>query len=119
MQKRLKQENVCDRADHMQGENLLLTALFRKHTHSEHSPYCAHEHLASCLLSISSFHQGQVTEGNYYYNAGKRKAKFHDTVIEKMIKNMEISNKPMSIIDINGPIDMTLILNEAELVLTG
>lgn len=55
-----------------------------------------------------------MTEGNYYRNAGKREAKFHDSVIGKMIRNMEISNKPASIIDINGPIDITLILNEAE-----
>lgn len=45
--------------------------------------------------------------------------RFHDSVIQKIIRNMGISNKPSAIIDINEPIDIALILNEAELVLTG
>lgn len=60
-----------------------------------------------------------MTEGNYYHSDGERKAEFHDSVIGKMIRNMEISNKPVAIIDINGPIDIASILNEGELVLTG
>lgn len=48
----LKWENVFDCVYHTQGEHLLLIALFRKYTLSDHSPYCDHKHLASFLLSI-------------------------------------------------------------------
>lgn len=32
---------------------------------------------------LDSFHQGQVTDGNYFYSVGKPKAKSHDSVISK------------------------------------